>query len=61
MEFKDCCTCKHSADAPDEAKTSDLFLVCRRATPSTDAQGRGVWPLVAAQDYCGQFEPDDQP
>jgi hypothetical protein len=50
-----CVYCAHSKDAPEGRMASGLYLVCCVAAPATDAAGLASWPLVKAEDHCGQF------
>jgi hypothetical protein len=45
-----CKTCRHSQFAEQEFR-------CRRYAPIGVYDGSYVWPLVAADDYCGDFTP----
>jgi hypothetical protein len=61
-ESNDCATCAHSDDAPEARQSSERsradvpFLVCREASPATDAAGGAIWPLVKMTDSCGKWQ-----
>jgi hypothetical protein len=43
----------------DERSMTNSAL-CRRNTPSIDAEGNAVWPLTDEADWCGEWSPPDE-
>jgi hypothetical protein len=54
-----CARCQWANTQYDVRLERDV-LTCRKDPPTLRGSGRGVWPFVGPQDWCGQFSPKRQ-
>jgi hypothetical protein len=42
-------------------KAGALKLECHKSAPQLDAKGVGAWPGIAADSWCGDYQPRTEP